>query len=170
MALSEGGIGWIPYLLERADFTQMHHSPWTNGTLGGNKPSEIYKKHIISCFIDDAFGIKNRHDIGVDMITWECDYPHSDTVWPYSPEILWPTLEGVPSDEIDKMTHLNAMREFSFDPITAMGGREHCTVGALRKLATHVDVEPKSLGGLDPSVDPNRPVTSADIIKILSHV
>ena len=170
MALSEGGIGWIPYLLERADFTQQHHSAWTNCKLDGKKPSEIYKKHIISCFIDDAFGIKNRHDIGVDMITWECDYPHSDTVWPYSPEVLWPTLKGVPSDEINKMTHLNAMREFSYDPFTALGGRDNCTVGALRKLATHVDVEPKSLGGLNPATNLNRPVTSADIKKILSHV
>jgi predicted TIM-barrel fold metal-dependent hydrolase len=170
MALSEGGIGWVPYLLERADFTQQHHGEWTRCSLGGKKPSEIFKKHIITCFIDDVFGIKNRHDVGLDMITWECDYPHSDTVWPYCPEVLWPSLEGVPSDEIDKMTHLNAMREFSFDPFTAMGGRDKCTVGALRKLATNVDVAPKSLGGLAPSGDPGRPVTSADIKKILSHV
>src|SRR3546814_15557892 len=28
MALSEGGIGWIPYFLERADFTHEHHREW----------------------------------------------------------------------------------------------------------------------------------------------
>ena len=33
MALSEGGIGWIPYLLERADFTHGHHKEWTNSNL-----------------------------------------------------------------------------------------------------------------------------------------
>ena len=170
MALSEGGIGWVPYLLERADFTQDHHGSWTRCKLGGKKPSEVFKQHIITCFIDDAFGVKNRHDVGLDMITWECDYPHSDSVWPYSPEALWPTLEGVPSHEIDKITHLNAMREFSYDPFAAMGGRDQCTVGALRKRAAHVDTEPKSLGGLNPAGDLDRPVTSADIKKILSHV
>src|SRR5690606_39966508 len=30
ICLSEGGIGWVPYLLERADFTYEHHSQWTN--------------------------------------------------------------------------------------------------------------------------------------------
>ncbi len=171
MALSEGGIGWIPYLLERADFTQQHHSEWTRCKLGGAKPSEILRKHVITCFIDDACGIKNRHDVGIDMITWECDYPHSDTVWPNCPEVLWESVKDVPFDEIDKMTHLNAMREFSFDPFGPAGGREHCTVGVLRKLAVSVDVEPRSLGGLAPtSGDSQRPVTSADIKKILSYV
>lgn len=171
MALSEGGIGWIPYLLERADFTQQHHGEWTGTKLGGSKPSDIFRKHIITCFIDDPCGIKNRHDVGIDMITWECDYPHSDTVWPRCPEVLWESVKDVPFDEIDKMTHLNAMREFSFDPFSMLGGKENCTVGALRALATDIDVEPRSLGGLAPSrTGLNGPVTSADIKKILSHV
>ena len=170
MALSEGGIGWIPYLLERADFTQQHHGPWTHGHLGGEKPSEIFKRHIITCFIDDKFGIENRHEIGVDMITWECDYPHSDTVWPDCPEVLWKSLEGVPADEIDKITHLNAMRDFSYDPFPALGGRENCTVGALRAKAAHVDTTPKSRGGLKPGGNDDKPITSADIVKVLSHV
>tara|TARA_B100001094_G_scaffold199748_1_gene193853 strand:- start:745 stop:2043 length:1299 start_codon:yes stop_codon:yes gene_type:complete len=170
MALSEGGIGWVPYFIERADFTQAHHSQWTRCDLGGRKPSDIFKQHIITCFIDDAFGIANRHAVGIDMITWESDYPHSDTVWPHCPEVLWKTVKGIPSDEIDKITHLNAMREFSYDPFSALGGREACTVGELRKLATHVDVTPKSLGGLAPTRGDSGPVTSADITRILSHI
>jgi len=33
------------------------------------------------CFasIDDAFGVENRHHLNIDNITWECDYPHSDS-------------------------------------------------------------------------------------------
>lgn len=169
MALSEGGIGWIPYLLERADFTQQQHSAWTNGKLGGEKPSDVFKRHIITCFIDDEFGLKNRYDVGVDMMTWECDYPHSDSVWPRSPEYLWNTIQNIPADEIDKITHLNAMREFSYDPFSILG-RENCTVAALRAKAKHVDTVPKSRGGLNPAVDTGKPVTSADIKKILSHV
>lgn len=169
MALSEGGIGWIPYLLERADFTQQQHSAWTHGTLGGEKPSTVFKRHIITCFIDDDFGLRNRHDVGVDMMTWECDYPHSDSIWPRSPEALWDRIRKIPSDEIDKITHLNAMREFSYDPFSILK-RENCTVAALRKQAQDVDVEPKSRGGLNPSIDRNKPVTSADIKKVLSHV
>ncbi|MCK9685694.1 amidohydrolase family protein [Scleromatobacter humisilvae] len=170
MALSEGGIGWIPYLLERADFTYQQHSPWTRTTFGKERPSDVFRRHIITCFIDDDFGVRNRQDIGIDMITWEADYPHSDATWPHSPEHLWKSLRNLPAYDIDRMTHLNAMREFSYDPFSAMGGRDKCTVGALRALATGVDTAPMSRGGLNPSQSSDRPVTSADIKKILSHM
>ena len=64
---------------------------------------------------------------------------------------------------IDKVTHLNAMREFSFDPFS-IHGRENCTVGALRAQATHVSIEPAlGLGGADHGRHDNKPVTSGDI-------
>jgi predicted TIM-barrel fold metal-dependent hydrolase len=111
IALSEGGIGWIPYFLER----------------------------IVTCFIDDGFGIENRHKLNLDMITWECDYPHSDSTWPLAPESLAGYLNGVPDDEIDKITHENALRLFSFDMFGKLP-REQLTVGALRAQARDVDL------------------------------
>lgn len=169
MALSEGGIGWIPYLLERADFTYQQHSAWTRANFGKEKPSDVFRRHIITCFIDDEFGLRNRQDIGIDMIMWEADYPHSDATWPNSPEHLWQSIRALPSTDINKITHLNAMREFSYDPFPILG-RENCTVGALRELAAKVDTRPLSRGGLNPSTAGDKPVTSADIKKILSHV
>jgi predicted TIM-barrel fold metal-dependent hydrolase len=170
MALSEGGIGWIPYFLERADAVQRQHGAWTNRDFHGSRPSEVFRKHIITCFIEDAHGLKSRHEIGIDMITWECDYPHSDCAWPYSPEVLWEQVKAFPKDEIDKITHLNVMREFSYDPFVA-ASREDCTVGALRARAAHVKTaaEP-ALGGLTSPYDPTRPVTTADVKKVLSAV
>jgi predicted TIM-barrel fold metal-dependent hydrolase len=169
MALSEGGIGWIPYFLERADFTYEQHSAWTRTTFGKEKPSDMFRKHFITCFIDDEFGLRNRQDIGIDIICWEADYPHSDATWPQSPENLWKAIRPLPSGDIDRITHRNAMAAFSYDPI-ARYGRENCTVAALRDKARHVDTSPMSRGGLNPASSPERPVTSADIKKILSHV
>jgi len=170
MALSEGGIGWIPYLLERADFTTEHHSAWTRTRLGGKKPSEVFKEHIITCFIDDEFGLRNLDSIGEDMVTWEADYPHSDCVWPLAPEYLWRTVEHLPKATIDKITHLNVMREFSFDPFNTLG-RENCTVGALRSKAAHVDTAPLvGLGGAKPIGDPNARVTSRDVKRMFAAV
>jgi predicted TIM-barrel fold metal-dependent hydrolase len=169
MALSEGGIGWIPYFLERADFTYGQHSAWTRTDFGKEKPSDVFRRHVITCFIDDEFGLRNRQDIGIDIICWEADYPHSDATWPNSPENLWKGVRSLPSGDIDKITHLNAMRAFSYDPV-AKFGRENCTVGALRERAKHVDIRPISRGGLNPGAASEKPVTSADIKKILSHV
>jgi predicted TIM-barrel fold metal-dependent hydrolase len=137
IAMSEGGIGWIPYFLDRIDYVYEHHQAWTGQDFGDKLPSQLFRERVITCFIDDPTGVKMRHDIGIDTITWECDYPHSDSTWPTSPERLMKSLDGVPDDDIDKMTHLNAMRDFHFDPF-AHRPKEQCTVGALRAEATDV--------------------------------
>lgn len=145
IALSEGGIGWIPYFLERIDYTYHHHHRWTNQDFGDRLPSQVFLDHVITCFIDDSFGVENRHHLNMDMVTWECDYPHSDSTWPQAPEAVMKSLVGVPDDEINKITHLNAMRAFSYDPFAHIP-REQCTVGALRAQATDVDLTLRSHG------------------------
>jgi predicted TIM-barrel fold metal-dependent hydrolase len=138
IAMSEGGIGWIPYFLDRIDYVYEHHQAWTGQDFGDKLPSQLFRERVITCFIDDPAGVKMRHDIGIDTITWECDYPHSDCTWPTSPERLMKSLDGVPDDDINKMTYINAMRDFHFDPF-AHRPKEQCTVGALRAEATDVD-------------------------------
>jgi predicted TIM-barrel fold metal-dependent hydrolase len=168
IAMSEGGIGWIPYFLERADYVHAHHHVWTHQDFAGKKPSEVWREHMIACFIDDRIGIRNRHAVGIDTITWECDYPHSDTTWPRSPEILWESLEGLPDGEIDKITHANALRVFRLDPFRHRP-RERCTVAALRAESPDVDLSVRSQGGKPPTEE-RRPVTTADILRQLSSV
>jgi len=166
-ALSEGGIGWIPYFLERADYVYEHHHQWTHQDFGKRKPSEVFREHVVTCFIDDPVGLRNRDAVGVDTITWECDYPHSDTTWPTAPEILMRSLEGVPDDEIAKITHENALRTFRLDAF-AHRPKEKSTAAALRAESPDVDLTPISHGGKPPSEDAARPITAADIAKQLA--
>lgn len=170
VALSEGGIGWIPYFLERADYVHANHHQWTHQDFGGKRPSDVWREHIISCFIDDPIGLKNRHAIGIDTITWECDYPHSDTTWPNSPEILASQLDGIPDDEINKITHENTCRFFQFDPF-AHRAREAATTASLRAESPDVDTRARSVReGTPPSEEADRPVTSGDVVAQLSSV
>ncbi|MFI5319037.1 MAG: amidohydrolase family protein [Myxococcota bacterium] len=167
-ALSEGGIGWIPYFLERADYVHRHHHRWTLNDLGGKLPSDIFREHIVSCFIDDAVGVRNRDLIGLDSITWECDYPHSDSTWPHAPEALWQSLAALPDGEIDAITHRNAMKHFSYDPFAHVP-RASANVAALRAQAQHVDLAPKrGLGGKTPSDYGAGYATIGDVIKQMS--
>jgi len=145
IALSEGGIGWVPYFLERIDYVYQHHKAWTNQDFGDKLPSQVFNEHILTCFIDDAVGMEVRHHLNGDHIHWECDYPHSDSTWPHSPELAMKYLSSVSDEEIDKITHLNAMRNFSYDPFAHIP-REQATVGALRAQATDVDTTPVSHG------------------------
>jgi predicted TIM-barrel fold metal-dependent hydrolase len=163
IALSEGGIGWIPYFLERVDYVYQHHQVWTGQDLP-MLPSELFRERFVTCFIDDAFGLEARAHLNPDMITWECDYPHSDSTWPHSPEMLSKALQAaaVPDDEVRKITHENAMRIFSFDPF-AVRAKEQSTVGALRAeaAAASVDVSIKSAG--NPPPRPTSPIRILDL-------
>jgi predicted TIM-barrel fold metal-dependent hydrolase len=146
IALSEGGTGWIPYFLERVDRTYEMHSTWTGQDFKGKLPSEVFREHFLTCFIADPVGVSTRHQIGVDNICWEADYPHSDSMWPNAPEQLDAVLKAnnVTDDETNKMTFENAMRWYNWDPFTHIT-REQATVGALRKAAEGHDVSIQAL-------------------------
>ncbi len=167
--LSEGGIGWIPYFMERADLVMRNHGPWTQQSFGGKRPSAFFRERFFSCFIEDVFGLEARDKIGVETIMFENDYPHADITWPNSPEQLWADFATAKCThaEIDMITHQNALRVLRFDAIGKMGGRQKCTVGALRAQATHVDTRTISgLGGVSPKTG-GGVVTAADVMKQL---
>src|SRR4029078_7157043 len=88
IALSEGGTGWIPYFIDRLDRTYDMHHLWTGQDFGDPLAAEVSRERSLTCFIADPIGIQLRHQIGIDNIAWECDYPHSDSSWPTAPEEL----------------------------------------------------------------------------------
>ena len=139
VALSEGGIGWIPFYLERAD-RHFSNQTWIGSDFGGKQPSEVFRDHILACFITDPAGLKLRHQIGTEIIAWECDYPHTDTNWPESPEQLWREIQdaGATDAEINRITWENSARFFRWDPFVNIA-REQASVGSLRAQATDVD-------------------------------
>ena len=143
VALSEGGIGWIPYFLERLDHSYSVHKAWTGADFGSKMPSEVFLEHIVLCYISDGVGVRLAREIGVDRITVEVDYPHSDTNWPYAPERMMEEFDtsDLTDAEINAITHENAMRFFQYDPFS-IRPRERCNVGTLRGEAIGWDVSP----------------------------
>jgi len=146
VALSEGGTGWIPYFLDRLDRTYEMHHLWTGQDFGGRMPSDVFRDHLLTCFIADPVGLALRDEIGIDNICWEQDYPHSDSSWPEAPEELNRVAQrcGVPDADINKITHENAMRWYRFEPFS-IRPKERCTVGALRAEAAGHDVSERSM-------------------------
>jgi hypothetical protein len=138
-ALTEGDIGWIPYFLQRAEHVQRRHSGWTMHQFpDGKGPSDVFLERVLCCFIEDAVGIELLDHFNLENITWESDFPHSDSTWPDAPESLEVLFEGLDDETVDKITHRNAMAHYHFDPF-ASRPRESCTVAALRNEATDVD-------------------------------
>jgi predicted TIM-barrel fold metal-dependent hydrolase len=145
IALNEGGFGWMPWCLERCDYTYKTPHAWTGSDFGGKLPSEVFRERFLVCFVDDPIGMRLRDKVNFDNVMWECDYPHSDSTWPQSPERLVTSLGDLSAEEIDKVTHLNVMRHYQFDPFS-IRAREQCTVGALRAEAADVDTSYRSVG------------------------
>ena len=137
IALSEGSIGWIPWVLERANqvfHTQRH---WVskgqqfggNGVEGAHATSQDidvfaidvyrdYREHFYGCFIDDATGLGMLDIVGEDNVMIEADYPHSDTTWPNSITLAQERLEAAGlSDELKyKILRGNAEKLYQFTP------------------------------------------------------
>jgi predicted TIM-barrel fold metal-dependent hydrolase len=144
IAMSEGGIGWIPFLLDRVDL-HVSNQTWLGLDLGGMTGTEYFRKHFLGCFITNPSSLLLRERIGIEAIAWECDYPHSDSTWPMSPEIYLKEClnAGMTDKEIDLVSFENACRFFDYDPFKVVS-REKATVGALRAQATNVDTGPTS--------------------------
>jgi len=144
LCLSEGGIGWIPYVLERCDYTLDRQGAWAaqgdfsvdlksgkvevNTSVGARTfdqvPSQLFRERIFGCFIDDIHGIDCLDLIGVDNVMIETDYPHTDSSWPHSIETAHKRLAGRSSEDIEKVFQRNACRVYNFTPAAVP---EHAT-------------------------------------------
>jgi len=117
-SLAEGGIGWLPYILERTDYVWERHRYYQPIDFD-TRPSELFRKHFYGCFIDDEHGLANRHTIGIDRITLETDFPHSDSSWPNSRKRAAEVLADVPDDECALIVEENARRMLRYPRMSA---------------------------------------------------
>ncbi|MCU1463739.1 MAG: amidohydrolase 2 [Acidimicrobiales bacterium] len=136
VALAEGGIGWMPYFLEKCAQVVDKHRYWIASgdvkhdslrghveviheaavDLDGFSVSETFRRHIYGCFIDDVHGIRNLDVIGVDNVMIEADYPHSDSTWPNCIGHAQKQLAGLSDEHRYKIMRGNAERLFRFTP------------------------------------------------------
>lgn len=140
VAWSEGGIGWVPFYLDRCD-RHFTNQKWLGQDFGGRLPSEVFKEHSLFCYITDPSTLRLRDVIGVENLALESDYPHSDCFWPDAPEQFLRELHaaGATDAEIDRISWQNASEFFWWDPFQHISREEGC-VGGLRAQATDVDV------------------------------
>ena len=111
---SEGGIGWIPAALERADRQWERHGYWTHIENSHLTPSEVARTNMWFCMIEEPIGFKYRHDFTIDRILWESDYPHCDSPFPHAQAAAKSVFEEVDQDEVEKVTYRNAEELFKF--------------------------------------------------------
>lgn len=116
LAYSEGQIGWLPYLLERVDDVWKEHRAW-----GGvadtipEPPSTYYYRNVFGCFFRDRHGLRSLDVVGEDNVTFETDYPHTDSTWPHSKAVAEAMVEGLTAEQVYKVIRGNAIRMLHLD-------------------------------------------------------
>jgi predicted TIM-barrel fold metal-dependent hydrolase len=104
VVLSEGGAGWLPYILERTDKAfhdkRIKPNPAIGQTSKGGTvlPSQLFREHMYVCLVDEHFALRSLGDIPVDNLLWEGDYPHGDGLWPNNRRYLEKALADVPEE------------------------------------------------------------------------
>ena len=86
--LGEGGLGWIPYLVERLDHEHHKYYDKTQDHRLEMLPSEIFARQVFLTYEDEGIGVRLIPEIGVDNVMWASDYPHGDSTWPHSRKVL----------------------------------------------------------------------------------
>jgi predicted TIM-barrel fold metal-dependent hydrolase len=109
IAMSEGGVGWVAMLLDRLD-NIIDRSGYGLGW--DERPADVLKRNFWFCTIDDPSTIDTRYRIGVENIMVEVDYPHGDSTWPDTQEVIRQAWGHIPAPELRAMCSENAARLF----------------------------------------------------------
>ena len=116
LAYSEGQIGWLPYILERVDDVWSEHRAWGGvADIIPEPPSSYYYKQVYGCFFRDQHGLNSLDVIGLDNVTFETDYPHTDTTWPHTKAVAQKMMAHLDKEQQYKILRGNAIKMLGLD-------------------------------------------------------
>ena len=108
----EHELAWIPNFLDRLDFnyTQRGYDSTWYRFKEDMLPSDYFHRNVFAGFQEDSLGLRDRGIIGIDNIQWGSDYPHTESTFPRSREILEEILSDCTQEEKAKIAGGNAAR------------------------------------------------------------
>jgi predicted TIM-barrel fold metal-dependent hydrolase len=85
----EADAGWVPHYMYRMDHAYKRHRNWLPpGQALSRLPSEYFRENIYTTFQDDWVAFKTADLMNWERLMWANDFPHSDSTWPWSQELL----------------------------------------------------------------------------------
>ncbi|MBW2282196.1 MAG: amidohydrolase [Deltaproteobacteria bacterium] len=85
----EADAGWVPHYMYRMDHAFKRHRNWLPAGQELSKlPSEYFAENIYTTFQDDWVAFKVADLMNWRRLMWANDFPHSDSTWPWSQEML----------------------------------------------------------------------------------
>ncbi len=113
VVFAEAGIGGLNYVIAACDHEWETRHLWTEGLF--TRPSELVRRQIFVNFWFESGGIQLRHNIGIDNLMWESDFPHVASYYPRSRDEVERVLAGIPEEDRRKLCYENAIRVYGID-------------------------------------------------------
>jgi predicted TIM-barrel fold metal-dependent hydrolase len=105
--VAEFNAGWIAHWLDRIDQGLMREYRFAEQDYDGEHPMEIWHRQFYATIEDDRAALLTRDIVGVDRLLWGSDYPHVDSTWPCSQDVLGEMFEGISAEVRQQITHDN---------------------------------------------------------------
>ncbi|MFQ5682505.1 MAG: amidohydrolase family protein [Candidatus Binatia bacterium] len=127
VVLVENEAGWLPYVLEQWDYYFYRHLPVAPLTID-KRPSEYFNRQVYVTFFNDAVVGHLFSWWGEDNCMWSNDFPHANSTWPYSREVVSRDLGYLSPEARAKLVRENVARLYNM-PVpkavatSASGGR-----------------------------------------------
>ena len=116
----ENEVGWIPFTLQQWDYYYGRHYKVTPSPIRDQVPSEVFGRHVFATFFRDQVGGHNFEWWGNDNCMWSTDYPHGNSTWPHSREIMERNLARLSPEQKYKLVCGNVAKLYDIEvPQTA---------------------------------------------------
>jgi predicted TIM-barrel fold metal-dependent hydrolase len=109
IACVEADAGWVPHFMYRMDHAYDRHRYWLDMYKLSKLPSEYFRENIYTTFQDDWVAFKSTDMLNPRRLMWANDFPHSDSTWPNSQELLRKHSQSLTDDEKDWILHDNVV-------------------------------------------------------------
>jgi len=111
----EADGGWIPHYMYRMDHAYQRHRHWMRGQELDRTPSEYFREHIYFTFQDDYTAFQFKDYLNIERMMWANDFPHSDSTWPWSQQLLKDNLTHMTEAEKNLILHENVAKLYQLD-------------------------------------------------------
>lgn len=115
----EHELAWIPFFLEQMDYTYTQRPSrgpeWIRYQDADALPSDFFRRNVFASFQEDNVALRVRDVIGINTLMWGSDYPHTESTFPRSREILGQIMSEMPADEVVQVVSGNCAELYRFD-------------------------------------------------------
>jgi predicted TIM-barrel fold metal-dependent hydrolase len=111
----ESDAGWAPHYAYRMDHIYNRHRFWNKAPELKKLPSEYFFENIWLTFQDDWTAFQVKDHLNIERIMWANDFPHSDSTWPLSQELLTEHAANLSPHEARRILRDNCVELFGLD-------------------------------------------------------